>query len=793
MQSVSSWLKSLSLEQYSQVFADNDVDLDVLRILGDKDLQDLGVSFGHRKKLLKAVADLNGAEATQLAPGPATASASEGERRQLTVLFCDMVGFTALSERLDPEDLRELMRAYRKSCSEVVTRYEGHVAQHLGDGVMAYFGWPLAHEDDAERALRAALEIVQAIKLVGSSEPLKVHIGIATGTVVVGQSGEEGSDARLAVGETPNVAARLQGVAGTDEIVISSATRRLVGSAFELTDLGEQALKGIAEPVRAWRVESASSLPTRFEQTHGVEGLTPLVGREEELAMLLRDWVHVKDGEGQLVLIEGEPGIGKSRLTRAFRERLASEPHTVLRYQCSPFHQNSALYPSIEQLEYAAGFARGDSAEQKLDKLEGVLAESPEEVARTAPLFAALLSLPLDRYPALNLSPQKQKEKTLEALVSQIEALAQRKPVLIIYEDLHWIDATSQEVLDLLVPRLQQLPLMLLVTYRPEYQARWQGQGQVHVSTLGLSRMSRRQASELVSRMTGQRSLPEEVLTQILVKTDGVPLFVEELTKTVLESGLLQESGDRFELTGLPLQLAIPSTLRDSLIARLDRLSPVKGIAQIGACIGREFSYSLLERVGALNGEPLVEGLQQLADAGLIFRKGTPPEAIYTFKHALVQDAAYDSLLRAQRQQLHARIAQVLEQEFTDIVTNRPEVIAQHFTQAGLDERAVPYWIQAGQRALSRMTLPEAISHLKTALALIAHLPLSPERDVQELDLRLKLSTAYVGHAGWHTTKILQTLAPARDVAARLGTSDRLLPILSHTFDPAVVSAYPCS
>ncbi len=786
MGTIRQWLAGIGFEQYVEAFEREQIDADSAPYLTDANLKDLGLPMGPRARFLAAVQTLaplprssvSSPEGTSGNPVAQSPPAVEAERRQLTVLFCDMVGFTALSEKLDPEVLRDLIGAYRGACGGAITRYGGHVAQHLGDGVMAYFGWPLAHEDDAERALHAALEIVQAVKHVEISEALKVRIGIATGTVVVGQSGEEGADAKLAVGETPNVAARLQGVAGTDEIVISPATRRLLGSAFELTDLGEQALKGIAEPVRVWRVEAASRLPTRFEQAHGVEGLTPLVGREEELALLLRRWAHVKEGEGQLVLIEGEPGIGKSRLTQAFREHLASEPHTVLRYQCSPFHQNSALYPSIEQLEYAAGFARKDSVEQKLDKLEAILAETPAEVAQTAPLFAALLSLPLDRYPALQLSPQKQKEKTLEALVGQIESLAQRKPVLMIYEDVHWIDATSQEALDLLVPRLQLLPVMLLVTHRPEYRALWQGKGQAQVSTLGLTRMTRRQASELVARMTGQRGLPEEVLTQILVKTDGVPLFVEELTKTVLESGLLQETGDRFELKGVLPPLAIPSTLRDSLIARLDRLAPVKEIAQIGACIGREFSYSLLERVAAVKGEPLVQGLQQLVDSGLIFCKGALPEALYTFKHALVQDAAYDSMLKATRQQLHAQIAQVLEQEFADIVTSGPELLAHHFTQAGLNGRAVPYWVQAGERASSRVALAEAVNHLTTALSVNSRLPASTERDRWELEIRVSLGMAYQASLGWAAVQTVQTLEPAREIAIRLGEDEKLAPIL---------------
>jgi class 3 adenylate cyclase/tetratricopeptide (TPR) repeat protein len=776
MTSFSEWLGKIGLSRYAAVFTEHAIDFDVLRTLSEEDLRELGLVLGDRRRLLQAVAALDTSTVGNI-PDAGELSNQSGERRQLTVMFCDLVGSTALAERLDPEELRALMQAYRKACGDVVARYEGHVAQYLGDGLMIYFGWPSAHEDDAERGVRSALEMVQAVKGVTAVRPLAVRIGVATGAVVVGEaSSEDNAEAKLAVGETPNLAARLQALAGPDEIVIAPATRRLVGDAFELSDLGARSLKGIAEPVRAWRVDAVHRTEGRFEAAHGETPLTALVGREEEVALLLRRWNQACGGEGQVVLVGGEPGIGKSRMTQVLREQIAGEPYTTLRYQCSPYHLNSALYPIIEQLEFAAGFAREDSSEQKLDKMESVLAGSTEQIAESQPLIAALLSLPTARYPPLKLSPQKQKEKTLDALAGQVEALARRQPLLMVLEDVHWIDATSQELLDMFLGRLPLLPVLLVVTYRPEHTPAWVGQP--NVTSLTLNRLGRRQGAELVGKVTGGKALPQEVLEQILAHTDGVPLFVEELTKSVLESGLLREAGDGYLLQAPLPALAIPTSLRDSLLARLDRLAPVKEVAQIGACIGREFSYELLARVSALSNELLEAALPKLTEAGMVYRRGTPPNATYTFKHALVQDAAYDSLLKSRRAQLHTQIAKVLEEDFPDTVDKDPEVLARHFTQAGLDERAVPYWIKAGQRALMRVALPEAVGHLTTALSVNDRLPVSVERDRQELDIRVLLGTAYLAFRGWPAVEIVQILRPARDLAMGIGADGQLVAIL---------------
>ena len=776
MTRIGDWLQQHGLEKYAAVFAEHEITLEVLPDLTEADVDRLALPTGPRRRLMVAIKTLGAAARAQTSvqspetPVAKATNAYEAERRQLTVMFCDLVGSTALAERLDPEELRELMHAYRAASGDVVTRYEGHVAQYLGDGLMVYFGWPSAHEDDAERCVRSALEIVQAVKGVRANARLAVRIGVATGTVVVGEASRTANaEATLAVGETPNLAARLQGLAGPDEVVIAPATRRLVGDGFHLTDLGTRPLRGIGEPVRAWRVDALRRTEGRFEAAREGLLLTPLVGREEEMALLQRAWHQARDGEGRVVLIGGEPGIGKSRLTQVLREQIAGEPYITLRYQCSPYHLNSALYPIVEQLEYAAAWTREDTPEQKLDKMEAVLSGTPAEIAGAAPLCAALLSLPTTRYPARDLSPQKRLEKTLEVLAGQVEALSRRQPVLMVFEDAHWIDPTSQEALDVLVSRLQVLSVLLVVTHRPEYAVRWAQQP--HVTILGLDRLGRRQGAELVARVTLGRALPAEILEQIVAHTDGVPLFVEELTKSVLESGLLREAGDEYTLqTPLP-PLAIPTSLRDSLLARLDRVAPVKDIIQIGACIGREFAYELLARISALGDAHLEEALARLTEAGLVFRRGTPPDATYTFKHALVQDAAYDSLLKGKRQQLHARIAQVLEEDFAERVANAPELLAYHYTQSGNLSAAIPWWCNAGKLAAQRTALREAAGHFQKGLALIEQLPPSSERDGLELSIREPLNAAWTALRGWAAAEVSVNAAAILELTKRQGKS----------------------
>ena len=562
-------------------------------------------------------------------------------------MFVDLVGSTALSAALDPEEMGAAIRVYQNAVAGETLRFEGHIAKFMGDGVLAYFGWPQAHEDDAERAVRAGLALVRTVGgLEVGGRRLAARIGIATGLVVVGEPvGEGEAQERAVVGETPNLAARLQALAAPGSVVISQATRRLVGTLFELADLGPTRIKGFAEPIAAFVVQGEGSADGRFEALHG-QRLTPLIGREHELAMLLERWSWAKDGDGQVVLIAGEAGIGKSRLLHALREKLAGEPHIAISHFCSAYHTNSMLHPIVAQLERAAGFASHDEPGDRLAKLEALLAQGAEQLDEAAPLVGALLGIPTDdRYPALNLSPQRQKQRTFEVLMEQLAGLARERPVLALYEDLHWADPSTLELLDMVVERARVLPVLVVITHRPQFSTPWSGQA--HVTALPLNRLGRRQGAAMALRVTGGKALPAEILDQILERTDGVPLFLEELTRTMLELGLMTDAGDHYELAGPLPPLAIPANLHDSLMARLDRLAPVKELAQIGAVIGREFSHELLAAVADRPQEQLESGLDQLVASELVFRRGSPPDAAYSFKHALVKDAAYQSLLKS--------------------------------------------------------------------------------------------------------------------------------------------------
>jgi class 3 adenylate cyclase/predicted ATPase len=779
MESVSAWLRRLGLERYAGVFADNDVDAEALALLTEGDLERLGVTLGHRKKLLLAIAKLSASPLhSGEEPSPYVAPSRDAERRQISVMFCDLVGSTALAERLDPEELRDLLQAYQRACGEAIRPYGGHVAQYLGDGLMVYFGWPQAHEDNAERAIQAGLEVLNAVARVRTSTPIRARVGIHTGLVVVGETGAgDPSIPKAAVGETPNIAARLQGLAPPGSVVVTERTRALASGLFEYHDMGAHVLKGLSEPIRLYRVTGTRPIESRFEASRGSVALTPLVGRDEEIGLLLDLWRRARDGAGQVALVSGDPGIGKSRLARAMRERLVGEPHLSLRYQCSPFHVNTALHPVAEHVERIGSFGRDDNPEQKLDKMESLLAGSRAQIAEAAPLYAAMLSLPTGRYPPVKRSPQKHKEKTLQALLGQVAALSKRQPLLMVFEDAQWTDATSQEMLDLLVTQLPSMPVLLMITFRPEYMAPWSRRG--GITELRLGHLGRTSAAQLVDSVSGGKTLPHEVLAEILAHTDGVPLFIEELTKSVLESGLLQEERDRHTLQS-SLPLAIPTTLRDSLIARLDRLAPIREVAQVGACIGREFSYDLLVEVSGLDESALTLAMEQLTQSGLIYRRGTPPDVMYAFKHALVQDAAYDSLLKSKRLQLHARIGQALETRFPARVASEPELVARHLTQAGLDQRAAPYWLRAGQRALNRVALVEALGHLNAALSVNGRLPPSLERDRQELDIRMLLGQTYLAYLGWAAVEVVQVLGPARDLAIRLEEDTKLVAILHY-------------
>ncbi|MBV9976874.1 MAG: AAA family ATPase [Hyphomicrobiales bacterium] len=784
---VAEWLSGLGLERYIQAFQDAEVTTEVLPELTEADLRDLGLPLGPRKIVLKAIQAPAGTLTTVVLPkqevGLQAAPTTEAERRQLTVMFVDLVGSTALSSRLDPEEMSELIRSYQNTVAGEITRFEGHIAKFLGDGVLAYFGWPKAHEDEAERAVRAGLNLTAAVAALAAptSGSLATRVGIATGLVVVGHLvGEEEARERAVVGETPNLAARLQEVAEPGCVVVSEATRRLLGDLFAYRDLGSPRLKGFAEPVRAWSILGEGTAESRFDARYGAS-TTALVGRDQELALLLDRWERAKEGEGQVVLLVGEPGIGKSRLVHSLRERLGSEPRTPLRQYCSPYHTNSALYPVIGLLERAAGLQREDPPERQLDKLETMLALAVENVEESAPLLADLLAIPsAGRYRPLDLNPLQKKERIFQTLLDQLAGLASRQPVLALYEDVHWIDPTTRELLGRVVDRVQRLRVLAVITFRPEFAPPWTGHG--HVTTLSLSRLGRRQGTAVVGRVTGGKRLPDEVLEQILAKTDGVPLFVEELTKTVLESGLLEDRGDCYELTGPLPPLAIPATLQDSLMARLDRLASVKEVAQMAACIGREFSDELLAAVASLGEHALGDALAQLLTAELIFRRGSPPKLVYSFKHALVQDVAHESLLKSRRQQIHARIAAVLEECFPAVAETEPETLAQHLTEAGLADQAVGYWLRAGRNAVARSANLEAISHLSKGLEALNRLPAGPERDRKELALQTAIGTPLIAVHGYAAPQTGATYSRARFLCERLGDTSALFATLSGEF-----------
>src|SRR5216684_3102750 len=680
MQQAVHWLEKLGMSEYAQRFAENGIDFAALRHLTDQDLREIGVLLGHRRTMLAAIGELaRTAEPVAQPVAGSEAPRDAAERRQVTVMFSDLVGSTALSARMDPEDLREVISAYQNCVAETVRRFGGFVAKYMGDGVLVYFGYPEAHEDDAERAVRAGLAVIDAVGGLTAPEKLNMRLGVASGLVVVGDLiGAGSAQVRGVVGETPNLAARLQTLAQPGTLIIAESTRRQIGALFEVEDLGPQPLAGFAEPQRAWCVVGESGVISRFEALRSEA--TPLVGRDEELDLLLRRWQQAKSGEGRVVLVSGEPGIGKSRLTAAIATAIEEEGPLRLRWFCSPHHQDSALHPFIVQLERAAGFARDDGPEERVAKLDEVLAPGAPSGDDLA-LLREMMSLP-NAAGELNLSPQRKREMLFEAMLHQLAALARGRPVLAAFEDAHWVDPTSRELLDLMVDRARRLPVLLVITFRPEFQAAWGGQP--HVTTLALNRLGEREVVALVRGLAGNAPLGSEVVEEIAERTDGVPLFIEELTKAVLERAG-EDNRVAAVLSASPLPaLAVPSTLHASLVARLDRIgASAKEVAQIGAVLGREFSYELIEPVAERSAAELQAALERLTEAGLLFCRGAPPHSSYLFKHALVQDAAYGTLLRARRQELHARVAAVLEQDFADLVERQPELLAHHLTAAG--------------------------------------------------------------------------------------------------------------
>ena len=756
MSTIAGWLEGLGLAQYAPVFAENAIDIDVVSHLTDSDLEKLGVPLGDRKRMLKAIAGY------QQSSTPRTPH-SEAERRHLTVLFCDLVGSTGLAVELDPEELSGVIRRFQDTCAAVIKHFGGYIGRFMGDGLLVYFGYPQAHEDDAERAVRAGLDIVAKVRqlLLPTGEPLQVRVGIATGLVVVGETiGEGAAQEQVVFGETPNLAAHLQQLAAPNSVLVAGSTHQLLGGVFVCGDLGRVEVKGESRSVAAWRVIGECVVESRFEATRS-EWLTQFVGRQEELDQLLTFWQKAKRGAGQVVLLCGEPGIGKSRISNTLLNSIAEEPHIKIRYQCSPHHTNSPFFPVINQLERAARFEWGDLPNTKLDKLETVLSQAGDPSLADAPLYAALLSIPSDaRYPALKDTPQRQKELTIEALTRHLLGLARSRPVLFLIEDVHWIDATTFEAISRSISSIKTAPVLLLITFRPEFMPPWLDQS--HVTMPQLNRLRREEVGAMIIDVAGGKELPPEVYNEIISRTDGVPLFVEELTKTVLESGQLRAAGDRYiAIAPLP-SLAIPATLHDSLIARLDRLASIKEIAQIGAALGREFSYRLLAAVAPTAGAPLEAALAQLGATELIFARGEPPNSTYIFKHALVQEAAYASLLHSKRRQLHGQIADALTEHFPEIIESHPELMAHHLAGARLTERAIDYLQKAGERAIQRSANVEAIGHLKRALESLQSLPDHQGGTRKALELVVLLGQAMIAGRGYAATETKEVFLQAK-------------------------------
>jgi len=709
------------------------------------------------------------------------------ERRQLTVMFCDLVGSTTLSAQLDPEEWRAIVRDYQAACAEVIHRFDGYIAQYLGDGLLIYFGYPRAHEDDAQRAARAGLEIVGTLheQSIGATAPLRhretgaqsqwsplqIRIGIHTGLVVVGEVGEGTKRDQIALGDTPNIAARLQGLAEPDTIVISAATYHLVAGLLDCQDLGFHTVKGLAAPVQVYRVVGESEVRSRLDVAV-TAGLTPLVGREEEIGLLLRRWEQVKASEGQVVLLNGEAGIGKSRIVQVLKERVTKENHTWLEARCSPYHQNSAFYPVIDLLQRMLQFGREDSAEEKLSKLEKALSLAGFDPQEMVPFFAALLSLSAPRFPLPELTPQKQREKTFHALLAWWLRAAERQPALSVWEDVHWADPSTLELLSLLLEQVPTTCLFIALTFRPDFTPPWASRS--HMTHLTLTRLGRKQVEAMIEQVAGDKTLPIEIVQQVVTKTDGVPLFVEELTKAVMESN--PSVGAH---SGAPVpSLAIPTTLHDSLMARLDRLGSAKEVAQIGATLGREFSYELLSAISPVIEMNLQHALAKLVDAELLYPRGLPPHVTYMFKHALIQDTAYQSLLKSTRQQYHKKIAEVLEEKFSEVKENQPELVAHHYTEAEFGAHAIPYWQQAGEKAVQRSANVEAISHLIKGLECLEVLPDTPERTRHELALQLALGPALMAARGYAALEVEKAYVRARELCQQIGEPSQLLPVL---------------
>ncbi|MFK8081955.1 MAG: adenylate/guanylate cyclase domain-containing protein, partial [Granulosicoccus sp.] len=782
MPDISSWLAELGLDKYIPAFAEAEINYETLPDLAEEDLKEIGLPLGPRRRVWGAIQRLGGAhpisdeQVAAAVPSPTlsiSTTQSDAERRHLTVMFVDLVGSTEMATRMDPEDMRHVITNYQNTIAGIVSRFDGFIAKFMGDGVLCYFGWPRANEDDAERAVRAGLAMITSISKTADPRgtPLSTRVGIATGVVVVGDMiGSGASQEAAVVGETPNLAARLQGLAQPDQLVLPKQTQSLLGNIFQLESIGDHNLKGIAKPVKAYVVIGENSRESRFAARQK-GALTPIVGREQELGLLREYWTKAKSGTGQMIIVSGEAGIGKSRIAQAAIDEVAQDDHIRLTYQCSPYHADSAFYPVIQQISFAARFISTDGPDAKLDKLEELLGND-QEILR---LMASMLGLDGEaRYGKPESTPAQQRAQTMQMFTRLLIEQAQQKPVLLIYEDLHWIDPTSLELLETLLDALTNHKIMILATARPTFEYGFGGHPMV--TRFALNRLTREQITTITSKLTGGKSLPDEIVDIICQRTDGVPLFVEELTKTILESGALREEGAEFILNGSLSTIAIPTTLHDSLMARLDRLQPIKEVAQTASCIGREFGHGLLAIIAQLPDDKLDLALTGLIDAELIYRRGVPPEATYLFKHALVRDAAYESLLKEKRRAIHTSILNTLETD-KDIA---PEVLAVHAEAAGLTDQAIDLWGSASKAAIARPAFDEAIAHIRRAIDL-----LKPEVENNDFDalnktltLQVQLSVVYMSGKGWAADATKAAFQTALTLADKIGETPMRFSIL---------------
>jgi class 3 adenylate cyclase/predicted ATPase len=756
------WLDRYGLGEYAQTFAENHIDFSVLPDLTENDLEKAGVSLGHRKKLLRAIEERQAGDASKAGSQPeseilAASPDRQTELRQITVMFCDLVDSTPLSGKLDLEDLQTLIDAYREACSTAIRRYDGRIARYFGDGVMVFFGWPRAHEDDAIRAVHAALESVSAVAKISGAVTLAVRVGISSGPVVITEIGSAVAAPSMdATGETPTIAARLQTLAPPNGVVISESTKRRVSGAFDLEDLGLKELKGIGKPLQVYRVLAAKTKASRFEAAH-TGSLSRFVGRSTELNVLLDRWQKVKEADGQVVLLSGIPGVGKSRLIHELRSGIEHEPHFLLQHQCSPYHSQSAFFPIIEQIEQALRLSSEQTNADKLARIRTYFPRSAGDSIGPALLIANLLSMPTESDDELSdLTPQQIKNRTISTLIDKVLDLSETHPTLCIFEDVHWVDPSTLELLELIIGRIDRARVLLVVSCRPEFQHTWFKHANVTMHSL--TRLSRSEVSGMVTDLLRGGSIPTDILDEIIVKADGVPLFIEELTSSIANN----------EQTAQPAALRVPETLHDALMERLDRVAPGPRVAQIAAAIGREFSYDLLSAASRIDDNDLDSALSQLEDADIIHLVGISPLVRYQFKHVLLRDAIYNSLLKSKRRQFHADIAAALASQFPAIVDNQPELLAHHYTEAGDRELAVRCWYKAGQRALTYSANVEAIAHLRKALELMSSWGDTPERRKEEIKIQLALGIPLIAVRGYAAEETRNSFERARSLCLKL-------------------------